>query len=141
MIPLPPRSTLTDTLFPYTTLFRAFSNAGGIPENESEHQPAWPFLAIVGELFLGRAAMFSGIGEVAGIISGLLHHPGKKPSGRRMSSHETFSLSSIASITSLTTASSWSFSRSEEHTSELQSLMRISYAVFCLKKKKYNTNT
>src|SRR3546814_6463669 len=34
-----------------------------------------------------------------------------------------------------------SFSRSEEHTSELQSLMRISYAVFCLKKKKYNTNT
>src|SRR3546814_6999589 len=97
---------------------------------------AWPFLAIVGELFLGRAAMFSGIGEVAGIISGLLHHPGKKPSGRRMSSHETFSLSSIASITSLTTASS----RSEEHTSELQSLMRISYAVFCLKKKKNHTN-
>src|SRR3546814_9259482 len=32
-------------------------------------------------------------------------------------------------------------SRSEEHTSELQSLMRISYAVFCLKKKKYNTKT
>src|SRR3546814_10089491 len=92
--------------------FRIFSNAGGIPENESAHQPAWPFLAIVGELFLGRAAMFSGIGEVAGIISGLLHHPGKKPSGRRMSSHETFSLSSIASITSLTTASSWSFSSS-----------------------------
>src|SRR3546814_3783364 len=79
---------------------------------------AWPFLAIVGELFLGRAAMFSGIGEVAGIISGLLHHPGKKPSGRRMSSHE----------------------RSEEHTSELQSLMRISYAVFCLKKKKFINN-
>src|SRR3546814_5454628 len=33
------------------------------------------------------------------------------------------------------------YTRSEEHTSELQSLMRISYAVFCLKKKKYNTNT
>src|SRR3546814_9502556 len=35
----------------------------------------------------------------------------------------------------------WSFNRSEEHTSELQSLMRISYAVFCLKKKKKNTHT
>src|SRR3546814_8221670 len=35
----------------------------------------------------------------------------------------------------------WTASRSEEHTSELQSLMRISYAVFCLKKKKHNTNT
>src|SRR3546814_3879819 len=70
MIRRPPRSTRTDTLFPYTTLFRSAPSAGsaGRPSNSSAPAPCWR--------------------------------------------------------------------RSEEHTSELQSLMRISYAVFCLKKKK-----
>src|SRR3546814_6542132 len=82
MIRRPPRSTRTDTLFPYTTLFRS-----GITRvvrlNLEEHFP---------EAHCGRGDFRAGVEN--------LGH------------------------------------RSEEHTSELQSLMRISYAVFCLKKKK-----
>src|SRR3546814_6322981 len=87
MIRRPPRSTRTDTLFPYTTLFRSY-------------RLWWPSLSIV--------------------------------------SAERATAARSCNRTGL---------RSEEHTSELQSLMRISYAVFCLKKKKkkkqqhtYNNN-
>src|SRR3546814_8627432 len=76
MIRRPPRSTRTDTLFPYTTLFRSARAARPPPATASGFPPRTPPIA-----------------ALAG------HH------------------------------------RSEEHTSELQSLMRISYAVFCLKKK------
>src|SRR3546814_5207263 len=83
MIRRPPRSTRTDTLFPYTTLFRSFRNPSGkiiqfdlFPITQSQNR----------------------------LIAGRLNVP-----------------------------------RSEEHTSELQSLMRISYAVFCLKKKTTKT--
>src|SRR3546814_3831572 len=86
----PPRSTRTDTLFPYTTLFR--SNAG-----LDDRRPG------------GRA---------------LLH-------GRR---DETVEPGSQRPVDGVPLAFG-RFVRSEEHTSELQSLMRISYAVFCLKKK------
>src|SRR3546814_4073568 len=77
MIRRPPRSTRTDTLFPYTTLFRSPRADRARPHRSSwpQHRAACPML------------------------------------------------------------------RSEEHTSELQSLMRISYAVFCLKKKKKNKIT
>src|SRR3546814_10422768 len=86
MIRRPPRSTRTDTLFPYTTLFRSFRN------------PSFVALAS-GALFVvtGYAT------TIAAINYAMLYI--------------------------------WRL-RSEEHTSELQSLMRISYAVFCLKKKK-----
>src|SRR3546814_9660287 len=88
MIRRPPRSTRTDTLFPYTTLFRSRCGA---------HRPT---------------ANASGSGNAATACT--------KPSA--------WPARSTSSI------------RSEEHTSELQSLMRISYAVFCLKKKtKHNT--
>src|SRR3546814_9988758 len=88
MIRRPPRSTRTDTLFPYTTLFRsAFAKRGGHLFN---HPKA--------EIFQGR----HGFGKDDGI-------PAVKFQAQA--------------------------GRSEEHTSELQSLMRISYAVFCLKKK------
>src|SRR3546814_5341253 len=93
MVRRPPRSTRTDTLFPYTTLFRS-------PRHE-------------------------------GIRAGLrrLRGAGGEPAGRRrgpglQAAHGDLRVG---------------MSRSEEHTSELQSLMRISYAVFCLKKKKNNT--
>src|SRR3546814_10848773 len=92
MIRRPPRSTRTDTLFPYTTLFRSCRIA-------ARDRPAIPFL-VLGALFI-----FDPIDEIAV----LLRH---------------------ARILFLDAA------RSEEHTSELQSLMRISYAVFCLKKQK-----
>src|SRR3546814_8650428 len=94
MIRRPPRSTRTDTLLPYTTLFRSR-----------------PRRAIA----LGRADRRtdrSGQGGSAGVL------------GRDCGGHRATGLEE----------------RSEEHTSELQSLMRISYAVFCLKKKKTNKN-
>src|SRR3546814_10197819 len=80
MIRRPPRSTRTDTLFPYTTLFRSFSanNQEGVGNRQA---------ASGGRCTIAPGKYFDGTG------------------------------------------------RSEEHTSELQSLMRISYAVFCLKKK------
>src|SRR3546814_1094472 len=80
MIRRPPRSTRTDTLFPYTTLFRSWL------DTEKQSAP--------------------------------------RSRARRASSTRMTPLIIIGP------------SRSEEHTSELQSLMRISYAVFCLKKKK-----
>src|SRR3546814_2785059 len=81
----PPRSTRTDTLFPYTTLFRS---------------------GVVALAVAQRAKDDWGVDFVS-------VEPFNEPSAEY---------------------------RSEEHTSELQSLMRISYAVFCLKKKKYNNN-
>src|SRR3546814_12584617 len=86
MIRRPPRSTRTDTLFPYTTLFRSLP--GTVP-------PMSLLCAI--------------------LAANPTHSPRKK----------------IGVNTPM---------RSEEHTSELQSLMRISYAVFCLKKKKQKPN-
>src|SRR3546814_8507227 len=96
MIRRPPRSTRTDTLFPYTPLFR------------SEPRP-------VGRRSLVRA---------------------RRPDlrvGRHRREFRALSRSS-----SRARAEGVQVLRSEEHTSELQSLMRISYAVFCLKKKKTN---
>src|SRR3546814_1224511 len=85
MIRRPPRSTRTDTLFPYTTLFRSCPTA---PPSTSRTAPR------------------------------------SRPASRSRTGIR------------ITTRS-----RSEEHTSELQSLMRISYAVFCLKKKNKNNKT
>src|SRR3546814_4290587 len=101
MIRRPPRSTRTDTLFPYTTLFRS---AGGQQGGEAQGRGAAQNLAP------GNGAAKCGFGK-----SGC----GKNAAAGGQEVHG-------------------GFSRSEEHTSELQSLMRISYAVFCLKKKKKN---
>src|SRR3546814_2099352 len=100
MIRRPPRSTRTDTLFPYTTLFRS----AGMAHND---------LARAGEAetLLGPGLVLQ-FGHFC-ILS---------------ERNETFGAAGHA----------LSPDRSEEHTSELQSLMRISYAVFCLKKKKLN---
>src|SRR3546814_6766257 len=86
MIRRPPRSTRTDTLFPYTTLFRSLSISEAIRE--------YPELV-------------------------------KKWLGKVVPMHDNY----FATL-----------NRSEEHTSELQSLVRISYAVFCLKKKTNNAH-
>src|SRR3546814_4759712 len=94
MIRRPPRSTRTDTLFPYTTLFRSEQAdvAGVVPEDARERAPQPRMRELV---------VRQPVGTEHGVRIG---------------------------------------QRSEEHTSELQSLMRISYAVFCLKKK-MNTRT
>src|SRR3546814_3854541 len=96
MIRRPPRSTRTDTLFPYTTLFRSPLPVGHAEDDGLDD------IGMVGQMALD----FSGID----IFPAAANHI----------------LQAIPDIEI----------RSEEHTSELQSLMRISYAVFCLKKKK-----
>src|SRR3546814_10354445 len=99
MIRLPPRSTRTDTLFPYTTLFRSpvsmRLSSGTSRRAEDAAEP-----------------------EVRNPTSMVL----------------------VRSTSGVITSPIGGGNRSEEHTSELQSLMRISYAVFCLKKK-HTTNT
>src|SRR3546814_1681128 len=110
MIPRPPRSTRTDTLFPYATLFR--SGAGRRQAAESRQDGI--------EVVTVEAMGFPAEGAEA-LVDRL--HP-----------HHRFGLPVDAELVAVD-------DRSEEHTSELQSLMRISYAVFCLKKKKYNKHT
>src|SRR3546814_1999635 len=102
MIGRPPRSTGTDTLCPYTTLFR--SVAAVVAANALLPEP------------LPRAALYPFALAGEAVASGSAHGDNIGP----------------ALLGGLVLASK----RSEEHTSELQSLMRISYAVFCLKKKK-----
>src|SRR3546814_14566711 len=101
MIRRPPRSTRTDTLFPYTTLFRSSSEFG--KEHVEITLASNERLVLLGVTSAQRDA-----DEVA--------HPIVEVCEERIG----FGLEPI---------------RSEEHTSELQSLMRISYAVFCLKQK------
>src|SRR3546814_9013199 len=105
MIRRPPRSTRTDTLFPYTTLFRSLrrriSAAAGKPQmarsgRKIDHYPGF----------------------------GLLEHIDRQACAQEL----TGDVDVQRTV------------RSEEHTSELQSLMRISYAVFCLKKKNRQNN-
>src|SRR3546814_6067740 len=100
MIRRPPRSTRTDTLFPYTTLFRS-------------HRLDDDFAEIIVALGETGAAQRQAA-------------RGKDGDGRN----------AAQSARSAGAMGFHQFQRSEEHTSELQSLMRISYAVFCLKKKK-----
>src|SRR3546814_1277197 len=103
MIRRPPRSTRTDTLFPYTTLFRSLKILG-VPHH----------------IVLGRDTVTA------------QHVPGDARDVQRLAAvvalYERDRLRNKNALVH----------RSEEHTSELQSLMRISYAVFCLKKKKKN---
>src|SRR3546814_8470048 len=98
MIRRPPRSTRTDTLLPYTTLFRSAVRTGIMVAMRLEGPILCPFFACC-----DGVVVFSADGAIS-----------------RVAPCMTF--------------------RSEEHTSELQSLMRISYAVFCLKKKKQKKN-
>src|SRR3546814_10182885 len=94
MIRRPPRSTRTDTLFPYTTLFRS-AWADSIDRIQKELRAA----VDASQLMQAQAPLFEK-GWIENVVKVHVNV------------------------------------RSEEHTSELQSLMRISYAVFCLKKKK-----
>src|SRR3546814_8515120 len=101
MIRLPPRSTRTDTLFPYTTLFR--SPAPGCPAPDNARP--------------------------------LVCRLSTPPSGGGAENPEAWGKPAGCGWCAVTTGHRSSRGRrSEEHTSELQSLMRISYAVFCLKK-------
>src|SRR3546814_15342429 len=111
MIRRPPRSTRTDTLFPYTTLFRSLDGRGKIVELRLQG----------GDLGLGSGGLGSGGPGSVGLGS-----------VRLRLTHGRFRLRLVPARDEAAQGDG----RSEEHTSELQSLMRISYAVFCLKKKK-----
>src|SRR3546814_9228060 len=104
MIRRPPRSTRTDTRFPYTTLFRSVFDA-----------------VLAGADHLGVVRRAVGVEHVHVEIGERLVQRVQRVCGVAFGAEQTLF-------------------RSEEHTSELQPLMRISYAVFCLKKKK-NTAT
>src|SRR3546814_8469131 len=132
MIPRPPRITLTDTLFPYTTLFRSLclrivgevEPAGdGIDHHILQHRAEALGGGVDLGLRLGREA------DHLGITAALeVEDRGIRPAMLVVSDERAAGVGRQGSLAG----------RSEEHTSELQSLMRISYAVFCLKKK---TNT
>src|SRR3546814_6538350 len=136
MIRRPPRFTRTDTLFPYTTLFRS----GQIPKwDVSRVRPAGARLKTFG----GRASGPEPLVELFEFSIRLFENA----KGRRLSSIECHDLlCKVADIvvvggvrrSAMIALFDCTDDRSEEHTSELQSLMRISYAVFCLKKKKTN---
>src|SRR3546814_9393703 len=101
MIRRPPRSTRTDTLFPYTTPFRSVGK-----------KVTWGLtLELTGYYSVADAKHGGGSTDLYGYGASALFFP------------------------SQTFPNAYGIVRSEEHTSELQSLMRISYAVFCLKKK------
>src|SRR3546814_8453624 len=114
MIRLPPRSTRTDTLFPYTTLFRSPEGGARRPQGAADEGGADP------RNHPRRAAARVRRGAAPAPVQcpadglALREAPHAQRAGRRLGE------------------------RSEEHPSELQSLMRNSYAVFCLKKKKTN---
>src|SRR3546814_6533621 len=134
MIRRPPRSTRTDTLFPYTTLFR--SNAAAADQVD-ELSPC--------RFDPGRGRHIGGKHRVEAVIEAQSENiPGRRAGGAsfpflpRRLGYRNLSKSRRRIVGQLRSAAiilCWQ-ARSEEHTSELQSLMRISYAVFCLKKNK-----
>src|SRR3546814_6257526 len=122
MIRRPPRSTRTDTLFPYTTLFR--SGVGELINSVS----------FCCRSFFGNflSVFHSALGTARCVYPLILRQlkyvslNARPPSSPRPKPWANAAPAAPAAV-----------DRSEEHTSELQSLMRISYAVFCLKKKKH----
>src|SRR3546814_5262929 len=110
MIRRPPRSTRTDTLFPYTTLVRSQDNEEQRRRRKADDDRRED------QGLRQRIGVARGIADRAWIEN--------RRHSRTQSPH----------------AKNEQVDRSEEHTSELQSLMRISYAVFCLKKKNYSSN-
>src|SRR3546814_8216863 len=113
MIRRPPRSTRTDTLFPYTTLFRAQQGVDGA-EAALRRDPA---LVAAGGVQAHRIAL-----------------------AQRQVRDDQRRVQRVVEVRQRARPLRRGGLRSEEHTSELQSLMRISYAVFCLKKKKQRTH-
>src|SRR3546814_5977543 len=147
MIRRPPRSTRTDTLFPYTTLFRSNNDAPArgfqftVPDADNladfHGSPLDPALA----LYVGGNYFFAMAPLVAAFEAKYPEYKGKLywetvPPGMLVTQIKAGGTVTVGNMT-------WTVKpdvylagfRSEEHTSELQSLMRSSYAVFCLKKK------
>src|SRR3546814_2344010 len=126
MIRRPPRSTRTDTLFPYTTLFRSGFTARAV-------SPAILFGAVKGYVQTKEAKYITSSDKqfsvtVDDATYGRLLDRVRAWQDAQQPSYDLGTRNCVHFVMELA-------ERSEEHTSELQSLMRISYAVFCLKKK------
>src|SRR3546814_10466775 len=140
MIRRPPRSTRTDTLFPYTTLFRSDEDA------QVELTYNWDPQEYSGGRNFGHLAyQVENIYETCQRLMDAGVTINRPPRDGHMAFVRTPDNISVELLQDgqLEPAEPWASmsntgERSEEHTSELQSLMRISYAVFCLKKKKNN---
>src|SRR3546814_4687064 len=142
MIRLPPRSTRTDTLFPYTTLFRSsrpgifYYNAYDLPSRTTygmetlylhEGSPGHHFQISLAQENEALPAFMRFGGNTAFVEGWALYAETLGPAlGMFTDPYQRFGHLDDEMLRAM---------RSEEHTSELQSLMRISYAVFCLKKK------
>src|SRR3546814_3901087 len=117
MIRPPPRSTRTDTLFPYTTLFRSHRSAAArirrLPGSVIRQTPL--LRGVPGSIYSRK--------DWCNARRGRHHRSALRTEQGRAQVRSTTSLPALLRM------------RAEEHTSELQSLMRSSYAVFCLKKK------
>src|SRR3546814_2981737 len=145
MIRRTPRSTRTDTLFPYATLFRsAVFDPAPLPAGArlARVQPVALLLAVARGG--GRRRHLSAGGAVRALLGDLADHPGcrrrarprREPRLRGDRGLHRHDLRLAEVHPRLVQPLDAARLRSEEHTSELQSLMRISYAVFCLKTKK-----
>src|SRR3546814_3222771 len=135
MIRRPPRSTRTYTLFPYTTLFRSQVGAGAVERIDDPGMAAGAAVALLRAAFLAEDGVV-GVGpaqllddrflgeavDLAGVVHALL-----------LDHVQRIELVHVAQQD--VAAGARRLDRSEEHTSELQSLMRNSYDVFSLKKK------
>src|SRR3546814_4635725 len=124
MIRRPPGPTLTVPLFPYSTLFRSFHGP-----DSTRHATVWLVLPPGRLLWRYRFQADLWMGRYSG-------HPSASTELRYT---ESFWAACGRCATARKDSGSGRQVRSEEHTSELQSLMRISYAVFCLKNKQHNT--
>src|SRR3546814_4600608 len=118
MILRPPRSTRTDTLFPYTTLFRSYSLPGRVDVGTDQGAASTNTVATLN--IDAGVVIFASTGNAYLAVN----------RGNKINAVGTSTQPII-----FTSEANVKGGRSEEHTSELQSLMRISYAVFCLKKK------
>src|SRR3546814_8938232 len=145
MVRRPPRSPRTDTLFPYTTLFRSTPRTLGVIANvggaiEGGGQIRWSPEGVTSDGAFesdgtGLSAAFGQVHNIKGRIVfddllGLSTPPGQVATIGEMNPGVSVKDGVIRYEL-----------RSEEHTSELQSLMRNSYAVFCLKKKRAHERT
>src|SRR3546814_5854688 len=131
----PPGSTLTDTLFPYTTLCRSafFDPFGNAAHCALEFD------------VIGEDVLITGAGPIGIIAAGICKWIGARHVVITDVNDYRLNLARDMGATRTVNVGRESLQegmreRSEEHTSELQSLMRISYAVFCLKKKTNHTN-
>src|SRR3546814_6593161 len=134
MIRRPPRSTRTATLFPYTTLFRSCSCSSTSCKRTRAAQPRTLFPPLEGKALLRCPP--DPMRRDPAHVDRQGHQQDQRDRQRDALGQRVHGALGLALVDQHVVQASAEV-RSEEHTSELQSLMRISYAVFCLNKKKF----